>query len=430
MSNIMEKSKPSRLVNQLKALGPGLLWAGAAIGVSHLVQSTRAGANYGFALVWAVLLANLFKYPAFEFGPRYAAATGKSLLSGYSDLGKWAMAVFLFMTFGTMFTIQAAVTIVTAGLAAYLFGIPWSPLVWSAVILAICILVLIIGKYPLLDKLIKFIIILLSISTVVAVFAAIGHGQSVHPQFIKPQVWSLSGIAFLVALMGWMPSAIDISVWHSLWTIERKKETKHAPSLKEALFDFNLGYFGTALLAMGFLTLGAMVMYGTGQHFSPSGAGFAKQLIDMYVQALGEWSRPIIGIAALTTMFSTTLTVTDAFPRVLRRSTEIIFAKQFRDKNTNYLYWIAMLVVVSGSLIIIGYLLNEMTLLVDLATTLSFLTAPILAYINYRVVTGSTMPIEYQPKKWLRILSWIGIIFLGGFSLLFLAWRFGQGLFF
>jgi len=420
----------NRIINQLKALGPGLLWAGAAIGVSHLVQSTRAGANYGFALVWAVLLANLFKYPAFEFGPRYAAATGKSLLHGYSELGKWAMGVFLFMTFGTMFTIQAAVTIVTAGLAAYLFGIPWSPIIWSIIILAICIFVLLFGKYPLLDKLIKFIIILLSITTIIAVFAAIGHGRTIESQFIKPQAWSLPGIAFLVALMGWMPSAIDISVWHSLWTIERKKETNHAPSLKEALFDFNLGYFGTALLAMGFLTLGSMVMYGTGNGFSPSGAGFAKQLIDMYVQTLGDWSRPIIGIAALTTMFSTTLTVTDAFPRVLRKSSEIIFSNHFKGKNTNYLYWVGIGIVVSGSLIIIGFLLNEMTLLVDLATTLSFLTAPILAYINYKVVTGPTMPIKYQPHKWLRVLSWIGIIFLSGFSLLFLAWRFGQGIFY
>ena len=48
----------------LKALGPGLLWAGAAVGVSHLVQSTRAGATYGFALLGIVLLANVFKYPA------------------------------------------------------------------------------------------------------------------------------------------------------------------------------------------------------------------------------------------------------------------------------------------------------------------------------------------------------------------------------
>ena len=38
----------------LQSLGPGLLFAGAAIGVSHLVQSTRAGAEFGFGLIWAL----------------------------------------------------------------------------------------------------------------------------------------------------------------------------------------------------------------------------------------------------------------------------------------------------------------------------------------------------------------------------------------
>ncbi len=54
----------------LQALGPGIMYAGAAIGVSHLVQSTRAGAGYGFALVWAVVAVHLFKYPFFEYGHR------------------------------------------------------------------------------------------------------------------------------------------------------------------------------------------------------------------------------------------------------------------------------------------------------------------------------------------------------------------------
>jgi len=56
--------------NLKKSIGPGLIMAAAAMGVSHLVQSTRAGAEFGYALVWAVLLANLFKYPFLEFGSR------------------------------------------------------------------------------------------------------------------------------------------------------------------------------------------------------------------------------------------------------------------------------------------------------------------------------------------------------------------------
>ena len=71
------------MITKLKNFGPGLLFAGAAIGVSHLVQSTRAGADFGLGIIWALLLVNLFKYPFFQFGPRYATATGESLLDGY-----------------------------------------------------------------------------------------------------------------------------------------------------------------------------------------------------------------------------------------------------------------------------------------------------------------------------------------------------------
>ncbi|MCF7808489.1 MAG: divalent metal cation transporter [Candidatus Marinimicrobia bacterium] len=409
--------------SRLKALGPGLLWAGAAIGVSHLVQSTRAGATYGFSLIWIVIIANLFKYTAFEFGPRYAASMGESLLDGYKRVGNWALVVFLLMTFGTMFTIQAAVTVVTAGLASKIFGLTLSPLLWSAILLIICAGILTIGRYPLLDKFIKVIITVLTISTIFAVLTAMQHGSSRVAGFSEPVLWSFAGISFIVALIGWMPSAIDISVWHSLWTIERRKETKSAPSLQDALFDFRVGYFGTAILALGFLTLGALIMYGTRESFAAAGGTFAGQFIQLYTNSLGDWSYLVVAVAAFTTMFSTTLTVTDAFPRVLSRSTEIIFPHKFTGKSASRLYWIWMIVVVSGSLVIIGIFMEGMTLLVDVATTLSFLTAPILAYINYRAVTGEWMPEGTRPGPKVLLLNWVSMIFLAGFALFFIIWR-------
>ena len=127
------------MVINLKKIGPGLLFAGAAIGVSHLVQSTRAGADFGFGLIWALLLVNLFKYPFFQYAPRYASATGESLLDGYQKLGKGVLIVYFILTFATMFTIQTAVTIVTAGVASSLFGDFISPEIWSIIILLICI---------------------------------------------------------------------------------------------------------------------------------------------------------------------------------------------------------------------------------------------------------------------------------------------------
>ena len=123
------------MIKFLHKLGPGLLFAGAAIGVSHLVQSTKAGSNFGFGLLWALLLINMIKYPFFQYGPRYASATGENLLEGYKKLGKWTLRIYAILTLTTMFTIQTAVTIVTAGIASSLFGIKLSSELWAVIIL-------------------------------------------------------------------------------------------------------------------------------------------------------------------------------------------------------------------------------------------------------------------------------------------------------
>ena len=81
-----------------KCFGPGLLFAGTAIGVSHLVQSTRAGADAGLAVTGVILLALIFKFPFFEFGPRYAAATGMTLIDGYLRIGRWALWLYVLLT--------------------------------------------------------------------------------------------------------------------------------------------------------------------------------------------------------------------------------------------------------------------------------------------------------------------------------------------
>ncbi|MDH3571571.1 MAG: hypothetical protein OER89_15475, partial [Gemmatimonadota bacterium] len=93
---------PQRQIGSFRAaFGPGLLWAAAAIGVSHLVQSTRAGADAGLGLAGVILLALILKYPFFEYGPRYAAATGLSLVEGYRHIGRWALWLYFFITVTT-----------------------------------------------------------------------------------------------------------------------------------------------------------------------------------------------------------------------------------------------------------------------------------------------------------------------------------------
>jgi len=414
-----------KINNLLKSLGPGLLWAGAAIGVSHLVQSTRAGATYGFQLIGIILLINLFKYPFFEFGPRYASATGESLLHGYKRLGKGALILYLVLTISTMFTLQAAITVVTAGLFSNVFQNSFSIVTWAAIILGIATLIVSIGKYSLLDKIIKFIIILLAFSTIIAVISAFTNGYNPDPNFTKTFNWEFSDIALLIAFAGWMPSAIDISVWHSFWTIAKRKNSNHIPTVKESLFDFNVGYIGTAVLSLCFLSLGALVMYGTSNTFSSNGTTFAGQLIHLFTSNLGSWAFIIIAIAALATMSSTTLTCLDAYPRVLKPATELLFPKlkKNEDEKWNWLSWFWLSLLLTGTMIIIIYFLKGMSFMVDLATTMSFLTAPILGYLNLKVVTGDNVLKKDQPKLWLKVLSWIGLIVLSGFGIYYIIWK-------
>lgn len=398
----------------LKTLGPGLLFAGAAIGVSHLVQSTRAGADFGFGLLWALLIVSLFKYPFFQFGPRYAAATGETLLDGYKKLGKSVLISYYILNFVSMFTIQAAVTIVTASLAATIFGFTENLVVWSVIILSISVVILIIGKYKLLDNLMKYFIITLTLSTIIAVIVALFNTEKGFDfQQILPS--GTVQITFLIAFLGWMPAPLDISIWHSLWSIEKNKTTFKKIKPKEAIFDFNVGYIATFFLGVCFVILGALVMYESGESFSNKGAVFASQLIHLYTENLGEFSHLFIGIAAFTTMFSTTLTTLDASPRVMTQVSSLLFSKK---NKLNYSFWTFLLVI--GTFIILNYFLTDMGFLVKIATISSFLTAPFYAILNYLLITGKHTPKKNRPKLSLRILSILGIIFLIGFSIWFL----------
>lgn len=402
------------MIRFLQKLGPGLLFAGAAVGVSHLVQSTKAGANFGFGLLWALLLINLIKYPFFQFGPRYATATGESLLDGYKKLGKNVLKVYAILTFATMFTIQSAVTIVTAGIASSLFGAHISMEIWTIIILSICFGLLLVGKYALLDKMMKIIIIILSVSTLFAVITAFYNSEaSADWTQILPK--TDAEIIFLIAFMGWMPAPLDVSIWHSLWAIQKKKELK-VFSPKTALMDFNIGYMGTIVLGIGFLMLGGLVMLGTGKTFSNNGSEFSIQLIQMYTQNLGDWSYIIIGLAALTTMFSTTLTTLDASPRAMNKTLELILEKPLKNGYTS---WLILLII--GTIFIFFFFLSEMGTLIKIATILSFLTAPFYAIMNYLLMCSKHMPKPWKPSKAMHVLSILGILFLIGFNIWYLS---------
>lgn len=403
----------------LQVLGPGLLMAGAAIGVSHLVQATRAGADYGYQLLLIILLVNLFKYPFFEYGHRYTAATGKNLLEAYREMGLFFLWAFILLNIVTAVVSIAGVTMITAGLAANLFGDFWSLAIWSAILIGISMVIVMLGHYRFLDKFMKLMMAVLFVATVIACAAALIKGPQAAPDFIGATPWTMVGLGFVIALMGWMPAPIELSVWQSLWMQAKAKTLGRPITVRDALADFNIGYGLTVILAVMFLMMGALVLYGTGIEFAPGGVAFTAQLIEVYTTTLGQWAWPIITVAAFVTMFSTTLTIVDVYPRSLSEGTRL--ALPIIKINPRPWHYLWMVVIAVAAVMVISLFQSNWRAMLDLATTIAFLAAPVFAFLNYKAITSKAVPPEYRPGKAMRLLSLAGMIYFILFGLAYVG---------
>ena len=407
----------SKFKTLIKNLGPGLLFASMAIGTSHLVLSTKAGAQYGWLMVIPIVLANIFKYPFFEFGVRYTNITGKTLIEGYLNRGKGYLWFYAFITLITTFTILAALYTVTAGLFINLFSI--SNVSISGVALGLFIFIsglLIIGRYKFLEISLKFVVSILFVALIVTTALVVFNGN-VEPVegFTPTPIFNEVGILFLIGLMGWMPTTVEASSWVSLWSIEKWKSSGRKPSLKESLQEFNVGYFLTALLAIFFLVIGWMTLYGTNTELSGNAVTFADQVVQLFTTHIGPWAYIFIAISAFATMFSTCMTAHDAVARV---SLDIIDLLNPKTKLTGKKGYFALGVTVLAfiNFLVIAAFGANMGELVALATFVSFVVAPIIGYMNLKNVMSSEIPKEFRPKKGLQWLTYLGILFLGLFS--------------
>jgi Mn2+/Fe2+ NRAMP family transporter len=375
-----------------------------------------------------ILLALILKYPFFEYGPRYAAATGMSLVEGYRHIGRWALWLYFFITITTSVVIQTAIILFTSFLLRYAFGIDWPLPVMAAGLLLACALLLWLGRFALLDRAVKVILAILAVSTLAAALVALDRVDG-STLTLLPRIGDGAGLvpfAFILALVGWMPSAIDISVWSSLWTLAKDQTTGTRTSVTMARLDFGIGYAGTGFLAFCFLVLGAGVMYGSAQDFSPAGTVFSTQLVDLYATTLGRWTRPIVLVAVITTMLSTSVTVVDGFPRAIER-TWVNLAPGHSDERgvptAGRVYWIALVALAALTTVVVGLFVGNLTTMVDFATIISFLTAPVLGYLNLRAVTSAEVAPEHRPGRRMLVLSWVGLALLGGTAAVYLISR-------
>ncbi|CCF02332.1 divalent metal cation transporter [Streptococcus macedonicus] len=405
---------------KLKALGPGILMASAAVGGSHIVSSTQAGAIYGWQLALVILLINIFKYPFFRFGSQYTMENDKSLIEGYAEKGKGWLAIFFVLNIFSAIVNTAGVGILCAAILYNIFpngfGLSISQL--TTIIIVIIWAMLLIGGYKFLDSLAKWVMTALTIATVVAVVIALFKHSEYAPNFEAPTPWRMAALPFIVSLMGWMPCPIEISAISSMWSVEKRKQVKMSEA--DAIFDFNTGYIGTAILALIFCALGTLIQFGSGEEVQSASAAYIAQFVNMYASVLGEWSRFLITLIAFLCIFGTVITVIDGYSRANNEALRLLLDKKEASQKTLY-GWMTLTAVIG--LVIVYLFAGNVATMLRFAMIASFITTPFFAYLNYSLVNNK----EHQVKPWLKRLSIIGLVYLFGFALFFIiAWLTGN----
>jgi Mn2+/Fe2+ NRAMP family transporter len=409
-------SHSSGLRAKLAALGPGILLATAAIGGSHIVASTQAGALFGWQLAWLILAVNVMKYPFFRFGVEYTLNHGENLLVGYQRKGRWYLGGFVVLNLIAAVVNTAGVLLLTASLLKYFLPWPLSLPVLCLLLLASCLAILLAGQYKLLDRVSKWIMVLLTLTTLAAAFIAWQNGPAAPIGYVGPSPWTLASLGFLVALMGWMPAPIEISAINSLWLQQKQQQTNISKA--NGLFDLNLGYWSTTALALVFLSLGSLVQYGSGQPIELAGAAYTQQFVGMYATTIGEWSTLLVAGVAFLCMFGTTITVLDGYARTLNESMKLV-GVQKNASQQSYSYW--LLAQAAAGFAVILFFKSALGPMLTFAMSLAFITTPIFAWLNFSLMQQHRGT-KHGISRLMQIWSWLGLAYLFGFALLFIGW--------
>jgi len=193
-------------------------------------------------------------------------------------------------------------------------------------------------------------------------------------------------------------------------------------TMKEARFDFNVGYFSSLLLALCFVLMGTALLFKSNIPVASDASGFAAQLINIFTRVVGSWAYIIIATATLFVMVSTVLTLMDSCPRAMATVTNHLRASGSNEavQVQPGQYLLFLILQGTGAILFLLLFLGAFKVFIDLAASIAFLTAPVIAWFNHRAIFHTDIPAGLQPARYMQLWSLVGIGVLTGFALWFL----------
>lgn len=166
----------SRFIQKLKEIGPGAIITASFIGPGTVTTATRAGAGFGFALLWAVVFAIVATIILQEMVARIGVVTKQGLGENIRELFDNKI-----LKFASVYIVMIAVAIGCAAYisgdllgtslgVSYLFNV--SENIVAPILGVIILLLALSGGYKVIEKLMIILIIIMGITFITTMFVA------------------------------------------------------------------------------------------------------------------------------------------------------------------------------------------------------------------------------------------------------------------
>ncbi|MGD2090375.1 MAG: Nramp family divalent metal transporter [Candidatus Aminicenantes bacterium] len=327
----------------LKDIGPGIVVAATGVGAGDMIAASVAGAKYGTVIIWAAIVGAVIKFVLNEGMARWQLATGTTVLQGWRHRFHALVSIYFMVYLFLWGFIVAAALIAACGLAAHAIFPFFSVEVWGILHSLMALLLVYVGRYQLIENLMKFFIGLMFV--VVCAGAILIHPDwgEILKSLALPRLPSGS-IAFILGVVGGVGGTVTM-LSYGYWIREKKWIGKSF--YRRARTDLIIAYFLTGLFGMAIMIVAAGVKPEviTG---SKMVIGLAEQM-GTVVGPIGKW---IFLIGFWGAVFSSMLGVWQGVPylfsdfvRVYKNKSFAISGTKIDVRSRNYLFFLFYLAI-------------------------------------------------------------------------------------
>jgi Mn2+/Fe2+ NRAMP family transporter len=464
-----------RPMSLARKFGPGMMLMMTGIGTSHLVTAPVAGGRFGYALLWCLPIAYIFKYYGFEMAIRFTHATGRSILDAYATAWKKIPIWYVLVTTIIQSAVgQAGRLIAAAAVVFYFFrlylgiDIPGFDddkelAVYGFILGVASVGIILRGRYAVVQLATKIAAGILILCTFV-VYAVEPAPVAEFVHFFQLDTPKGSWL-IIASFLGLLPTGIDVSLQASEWgkaqrvgtghlrdrleetglvkrfdpftskkedlAIDRKLLPEHAREycrrwFKIGLIDFRVGHVISFILAAIFILLAAVWMYPS----EVSGNAVMGDIARIFTDSVGPHLMLVFLAGAFAATYSTAFNYFDGWPRVVGACCRNLFRgtaalprtkrnemtdDQRRTWYSEYnIYRLSMLFSLLASVAIIAGMPRPVYLVL-IASALAYFVAPVIYFLNlyYCLTVIRKDDKAFYPSTF---ATWFGVVSLFVFT--------------